>query len=67
MTKQKFVEYVRSHKKEIAMGALGLVGTGLLAALGVKFSEAHKSVKDGNFTDDELKLLSGLDLLSEDA
>ena len=40
MTKQEFVEYVRSHKKEIAMGALGLVGTGLLVALGVKVSKS---------------------------
>ena len=45
MTKQEFVEYVRSHKKEIAMGALGLVGTGLLVALGVKVS---KSIKVSN-------------------
>ena len=45
MTKQEFVEYVRSHKKEITMGALGLVGTGLLVALGVKVS---KSIKVNN-------------------
>ena len=45
MTKQEFVEYVRSHKKEIAMGALGLVGTGLLVALGVNVS---KSIKVNN-------------------
>ena len=45
MTKQEFVEYVRSHKKEIAMGALGLVGTGLLVALGVNIS---KSIKVSN-------------------
>lgn len=42
MTKQEFVEYVRSHKKEIAMGALGLVGTGLLVALGVNISKSIK-------------------------
>lgn len=42
MTKQEFVEYVRSHKKEIAMGALGLVGTGLLVALGVNVSKSIK-------------------------
>ena len=42
MTKQEFVEYVRNHKKEIAMGAFGLVGTGLLVALGVKVSKPIK-------------------------
>lgn len=45
MTKQKFVENVRSHKKEIAIGVLGLVGTGLMVALGVKVS---KSIKVSN-------------------
>ena len=45
ITKQEFVEYVRSHKKEIVMGALGLVGTGLLVALGVNVS---KSIKVNN-------------------
>lgn len=44
MTKQEFVEYVRSHKKEIAMGALGLVGTGLLVALGMNVSKSIKEV-----------------------
>ena len=28
MTKHEFVEYVKNHKKEIALGALGLIGTG---------------------------------------
>ena len=42
MTKQEFVAYVRSHKKEITMGALGLVGTGLLVALGVNISKSIK-------------------------
>ena len=42
MTKHEFVEYVRSHKKEIAIGALGLVGTGLLVALGVNVSKSIK-------------------------
>ena len=42
MTKHEFVEYVRSHKKEIAIGALGLVGTGLLLALGVNVSKSIK-------------------------
>lgn len=45
MTKQKFIENVRSHKKEIAIGVLGLVGTGLMMALGVKVS---KSIKVSN-------------------
>ena len=45
MTKQKFVENVRNHKKEIAIGVLGLVGTGLMVALGVKVS---KSIKISN-------------------
>lgn len=45
MTKQEFIENVRSHKKEIAIGVLGLVGTGLLVALGVKVS---KSIKVSN-------------------
>ena len=42
MTKHECVEYVRSHKKEIAIGALGLVGTGLLVALGVNVSKSIK-------------------------
>ena len=42
MTKHEFVEYVRSHKKEIAIGVLGLVGTGLLVALGVNVSKSIK-------------------------
>lgn len=45
MTKQKFIENVRSHKKEIAIGVLGLVGTGLMMALGVK---VYKSIKVSN-------------------
>lgn len=45
MTKQKFVENVRNHKKEIAIGVLGLVGTGLMVALGMKVS---KSIKVSN-------------------
>ena len=68
MTKQEFVEYVRSHKKEIAMGALGLVGTGLLAAVGVKVSKSIKVsgnpvemvgdiVSDGNWK--EINLVDG--------
>lgn len=45
MTKQKFVENVRNHKKEIAIGVLGLAGTGLMVALGMKVS---KSIKVSN-------------------
>lgn len=36
MTKQEFVEYVKTHKKEIALAAVGTVGAGVLIALGVK-------------------------------
>lgn len=36
MTKHEFVEYVKNHKKEIALGALGVIGSGVLIALGVK-------------------------------
>lgn len=36
MTKHEFVEYVKNHKKEIALGALGVIGTGVLVAIGVK-------------------------------
>lgn len=42
MTRHDFVEYVKNHKKEIALGALGLVGTGLLVAVGVKVSKSTK-------------------------
>ena len=43
MTKHEFVEYVKNHKKEIALGALGLIGTGLLVAFGVEVSKASKA------------------------
>ena len=36
MTKHEFVEYVKNHKKEIALGALVTIGTGALIAVGVK-------------------------------
>lgn len=36
MNRHEFVQYVKEHKKEIALGALGLVGTGLLVAVGAK-------------------------------
>lgn len=42
MTKHKFMEYVKTHKKEIALGAACMVGTGVLIALGVK---GFRSVK----------------------
>ena len=47
MTKHEFVEYVKNHKKEIALGALGLIGTGLLVAVGVEVSKASKAA-NGN-------------------
>ena len=43
MTKHEFAEYVKNHKKEIALGALGLVGTGVLIAIGVK---SYNSIKE---------------------
>ena len=42
MTKHEFVEYVKNHKKEIAMGALGVIGSGVLIALGVKSFQSCK-------------------------
>lgn len=47
MTKHEFAEYVKNHKKEIALGALGLIGTGLLVAVGVEVSKASKAA-NGN-------------------
>lgn len=44
MNKHEFVEYVKNHKKEIALGALGVVGTGVLVALGVKGFKSAKNV-----------------------
>lgn len=46
MTKHDFVEYVKNHKKEIALGTIGVVGTSVLIALGVKDFRAIK--KFGN-------------------
>lgn len=68
MTKHEFVEYVKNHKKEIALGAIGLIGTGLLAAVGVKVSKSIKVsgnpvemvgdiVSDGNWK--EINLVDG--------
>lgn len=42
MNKRDFVEYVTNHKKEVALGALGLVGTGLLVAFGVEIAKSAK-------------------------
>lgn len=42
MTKHEFVEYVKNHKKEIAVGALCVVGTSVLVALGVKTLQSAK-------------------------
>ena len=42
MTKHEFVEYVKTHKKEIAVGALCVVGTGVLVAFGVKGLRSNK-------------------------
>lgn len=52
MTKHEFVEYVKNHKKEIALGALGTVGAGVLIALGVK------NVKFDKFTGDTVEILN---------
>lgn len=40
MTKHEIMEYVKTHKKEIALGAACAVGTGVLIALGVKASRS---------------------------
>lgn len=68
MTKHEFVEYIKNHKKEITLGAIGLIGTGLLAAVGVKVSKSIKVsgnpvdmvgdiVSDGNWK--EINLVDG--------
>ena len=44
MTKHEFVEYAKNHKKEIAFGTLGVIGTGVLIALGVKGIRSIKGV-----------------------
>ena len=46
MTKHEFVEYVKNHKKEIALGALVTIGTGALIAVGVK--SIHSIKNSGN-------------------
>ena len=46
MTKHEFVEYVKNHKKEIALGALVTIGTGALIAIGVK--NIHSIKNAGN-------------------
>lgn len=60
MTKHEFVEYVKNHKKEIALGALGVVGSGVLIALGVKEFRAIKKFGNpvemiGDIIDDDWK------------
>ena len=47
MTKHELVEYVKNHKKVIALRALGLIGTGLLVAFGVEVSKVSKAA-NGN-------------------
>lgn len=44
MTKHEFVEYVKNHKKEIALGTLGVIGTGVLIAIGVKGIRSVKNI-----------------------
>ena len=61
MTKHEFVEYVKNHKKKIALGALVTIGTGALIAVGVKSIHSIKSagnivemigdIIDDNWTD----------------
>lgn len=60
MTKHEFVEYVKNHKKEIALGALGVVGTSVLIALGVKGIHSIKNAGNpvemiGDIVDDNWK------------
>lgn len=60
MTKHEFVEYVKNHKKEIALGTLGVVGTSVLIALGVKEFRAIKKFGNpvemiGDIIDDDQK------------
>ena len=40
----KIKKFAMDHKKEIALGALGVVGTGVLVALGVKGLRSFKNV-----------------------
>lgn len=49
MTKHEFVEYVKNHKKEIALGALATIGTGVLVAVGIK--SIHSIKNAGNWVD----------------
>ena len=46
MTKHEFVEYVKNHKKEIAFGTLGVIGTGVLVAIGVKGLNSFKGTEN---------------------
>ena len=44
MTKHEFVEYVKTNKKKIALGALCAIGTGVLIAFNVKDAKFIKMV-----------------------
>jgi len=60
MTKHEFMWYVKTHKKEIALGTIGVVGTGVLVALGVKGIRSSKNVGNpvemiGDIIDDNWK------------
>ena len=43
MTKHEFVEYIKNHKKEIVLGALATIGTGVLVAVGIKSIHSIKN------------------------
>ena len=61
MTKHEFVEYIKNHKKEIVLGALATIGTGVLVAVGIKSIHSIKNagntvemigdIIDDNWTD----------------
>jgi hypothetical protein len=54
MTKHEFVGYVKTHKKEIALGALCAVGTGVLIAFGVK------GIRSINVTGNPVKMIGDI-------
>ena len=43
MTKHEFVEYIKNHKKEIVLGALATISTGVLVAVGIKSIHSIKN------------------------
>lgn len=43
MTKHEFVEYIKNRKKEIVLGALATIGTGVLVAVGIKSIHSIKN------------------------